>query len=61
MCVLNHMDSEEYKKLEKAKKIILEKNMDALDKCKVKVVSSKIETNKKYGPQCVIILQSDNN
>jgi hypothetical protein len=52
------MDNSEYKRLEDAKRIILDENMEALDKSDIRVVSSKIETHSKYGPQCTIILQT---
>lgn len=52
------MDNDDYKKLEQAKQIILDKNIDELDKCHVRVVSCKVETHPKFGPQCMIILQA---
>jgi len=52
------MDSDDYKKLEEAKRIILDNNMEALDKCNIRVVSCKLETHPKFGPQCMIILQA---
>ena len=52
------MDNDDYKRLEEAKRIILNENLDALDKIGIKVVSSKVETHLKFGPQCMIILQA---
>lgn len=50
--------NDKYKQLESAKQEILDKNMPLLDKSGIKVVSCKIEEHKKYGLQCMIILQA---
>jgi len=54
------MNNDDYKKLEAAKRVVLDNNMDAIDKCSVRVVSCKIEQHKKFGTQCTIILAAEN-
>jgi len=54
------MNNDDYRKLEDAKRVVLDDNMAAIDKCGVKVVSCKIEQHKKFGPQCMIILAAKN-